>query len=442
MFHTKSLLLFTCFIITLSSCQDKEKRNVHLDSAKPHIIVIMADDVGLECFDAYAESEYKTPNITKLAREGKVFSYAYSQPLCTPSRMEIMTGKSNIYNYKYFELLPKGEYTFAHHLKQNGYRTCVGGKWQLTGISIPDSLLGTGMTPSQAGFDEHFVYQLHSKPKRYWGATYHFNNKEVSFPNTEYGPDYIVDEMVSFMERNAEQPMFLYYPMIHAHSPFQKTPFNIEEGKIDLKERYMGLIEYMDHLVGRLITKANDLGIRENTIFIFTTDNGTSKRITSKFGEREVIGGKGQTIDDGIHAPMIVNWKETIEPGQIDNSLVALYNIFPTLADIIGQPLAESEFGASFLPLLKDQEIKGFETTFGYFFPTRVAPRDNEEAIIFIQNRDWKLYADGRLIDKINDILEERPITIEKDDDQSRKVRITLKTLLDAKLSSAISSPF
>ncbi|MDX1686241.1 MAG: sulfatase-like hydrolase/transferase [Saprospiraceae bacterium] len=424
------LLISWILVLLMVSCSE-EPKTPHTDSARPHFLIIMADDVGRECFDAYGESEYETPNITRLAEEGKIFHYAYSQPLCTPSRVEIMTGMSNYYNYDYFEILPRSEKTFGDLAKEHGYVTCVGGKWQLTGVSIPDSLVGTGTMPEEAGFDEHYLYQLHSKPERYWGATYHFNGEEVNLWDHQFGPEVIVDEMVDFMERHYDQPMLIYYPMILAHAPFVKTPLNESTSELSPKERYMGMVKYMDALVGRLVKKTDDLGIRENTLIIFTTDNGTPKRFTSRFDGKEIAGGKGQTIDPGIHAPFVVNWKNTISSGEDSSSIVALYDIYPTLADILGDTLTDPRMGTSLWPQLKSSNEAHRPHMLGYFFPTRNAPREDDKEVIFVQNKSWKLYQDGRLIFKPKDPREEQPILPGDDTDRSRIIRDSLKSIME-----------
>lgn len=437
MTHSYIWIVAAGLFLFIASCTEKPKK-VHTDSTRPHFLIIMADDVGRECFSAYNASEFETPNISRLAASGKVFDYAYSQPLCTPSRVEMMTGKSNYFNYDYFEILPKGERTFAHFLKSMGYATCVGGKWQLTGVSILDSLKGTGMDPNEAGFDEYYLYQLHSKPKRYWGATYHFNGEEVNLWENQYGPEIIVDNLIDFMDRNADEPMFLYYPMILAHAPFKKTPLNASETGLSAKERYKGMVLYIDHLVGRLVDKLEDLGIRDNTFILFTTDNGSSKRFTSQFGDRKVVGGKGQTIDDGIHAPFIVDWGDTITHGKVDETMVSLYDIFPTMMDVLGQTPDDPQMGHSFLPFLLDRpDATGNEVHFGYFHPTRNVPREGEKEVIFVQGPRWKLYRDGRLIDKANDLTEIDPIMEEEDNDTSAAVRERLLHHMDSVLSMA-----
>jgi arylsulfatase A len=145
-----------------------------------HVVHIMADDIGIECFGCYGGTDYKTPRIDELAAKGLLFSHAYSQPLCTPTRLEIMTGRDNHRNWRYFGILPPEEKTFGHLMQDFGYKTCIAGKWQLQSYDPPDypnaaERRGTGMHPREAGFDSYSLYHsLHTENKgsRYANPTF------------------------------------------------------------------------------------------------------------------------------------------------------------------------------------------------------------------------------------------------------------------------------
>ena len=124
-------------------------------NGKPNIILIMADDLGYECLGCYGSASYKTPVLDELAATGVRFEHCYSQPLCTPSRLKIMTGKNNFRNYTYFGALAPKEKTFGHMMKNAGYATCIVGKWQLAARDR-----GEGIYPKAAGFDEHCLWQV------------------------------------------------------------------------------------------------------------------------------------------------------------------------------------------------------------------------------------------------------------------------------------------
>ena len=155
-----ALILF-CMVIQ-AMAQEKDFRS-------PNIILIMADDLGYETLGINGSDDYQTPNLDKLAKEGMNFTQTYSMPLCTPSRVQIMTGKYNFRNYIGFGLLKPEEPTFAHYLKQSGYNTFVAGKWQLYGNAGQHELAGgqIGTLPESAGFDEYFLWQVQALGSRY-----------------------------------------------------------------------------------------------------------------------------------------------------------------------------------------------------------------------------------------------------------------------------------
>ena len=190
----------------------------HLLSAddKPNVILIMADDIGYECYGAYGSEFYSTPNIDKLASEGARFDHAYSAPLCTPSRVKIMTGRYGLRNYTEFYNMELSQPTFAKMVKQNGYKTVIAGKWQLS----PENFQG----PFEAGFDEYMLWNFQDKAPRYRAPTLYQNGKRVAVTEDDYGPELVSDFICDFIERNKNEPFVAYYPMIHVHSPFDPTP--------------------------------------------------------------------------------------------------------------------------------------------------------------------------------------------------------------------------
>lgn len=174
---------------------------------RPNIVLIMADDMGFECVGANGGESYKTPNLDNLAVTGVRFEQCYSQPICTPSRVQIMTGIYNSRNYLRFGLLDPQAYTFGNLLKDAGYATCVVGKWQLDGGFD---------APGRFGFDEYCLWQVTRRPNRYPNPGLEVNGQEIDYKNGQYGPDIVSDYACDFIERHAggDQPFFLYYPMI------------------------------------------------------------------------------------------------------------------------------------------------------------------------------------------------------------------------------------
>ncbi len=150
-----------------------------------------------------------------MAATGLRFSHCYSQPLCTPSRVQLMTGKYNVRNYTVFGRLEASQTTFAQRLRDAGYATCIVGKWQLG----EDAAL-----PSHFGFDEHCLWQLLRRPSRYANPGLEINGRLVDEPPGRYGPDIVADYACDFIGRHRGQPFLLYYPMILTHCPFEPTP--------------------------------------------------------------------------------------------------------------------------------------------------------------------------------------------------------------------------
>ena len=240
---------------------------------RPNIVMIMADDLGYECITANGGQSYKTPVLDQLASDGVRFEHCYAQPLCTPTRVKLMTGKYNVRNYTRFGVLDLGESTFGNLLRDAGYATCIVGKWQLGKDSNG---------PKHFGFDEHCLWQVTNRPSRFPTPGLETNGKLQTFPG-KYGPNVCVDYACDFIRRHRDQPFLLYYPMILTHCPFEPTPDSADwdpssPGSKTYKgdAKYFGdMVTYMDKLVGRLIKQLEDAGVRDNTLFIFTGDNGT-----------------------------------------------------------------------------------------------------------------------------------------------------------------------
>jgi arylsulfatase A len=258
---------------------------------KPNIILIMADDLGYETIGAYGNDDKLTPNLDKLAGTGMLFENCYSTPLCTPSRVQLMTGKYNNRNYIGFGLLDPTETTFAQALQKQGYKTAITGKWQLFGYEKQWELAGgrKGSRPENTGFDKFTVWQVDEVGSRYKDPVLYSDNRKNTTHKGKYGEDVFVEYIENFMEENKEKPFMVYYPMCLTHDPFTPTPFSEDFDKFDPKSKadnpkyFKDMVKYMDHIIGRLTAKLDKLGLREETIIIFTGDNGTSPQITSRF---------------------------------------------------------------------------------------------------------------------------------------------------------------
>ena len=160
------------------------------ESPKRNIILIMADDVGYECFGCYGSRQYRTPRLDKMAAGGVRFTNCHSTPLCTPSRVKIMTGRDNVRNYVDFGFFPKGEKTFSEMLKAKGYATCFSGKWQLE---------GAGVNPEDIGFDEICKLDTKGSWPRYWDTEFRINGKRIPAKRGVYGPDVFTKFVTDFI---------------------------------------------------------------------------------------------------------------------------------------------------------------------------------------------------------------------------------------------------
>ncbi|MAV78845.1 MAG: hypothetical protein CBD31_00330 [Flavobacteriaceae bacterium TMED171] len=343
------------------------------DSNRPNIILIMADDLGYECINSYGGTSYKTPFLTELAVSGMQFENTHSQPICTPSRVKLMTGRSNKKNHVKFGFLDPKEKTFSQVLRKEGYATMIAGKWQLNGAEAKLKGYQNLSRPNHFGFDEFILWQLSTsgrdstgRDKRYVNPRININGEVYEDNQGKYSVDMMVNYINDFIERKKNQPFLVYYPMILTHCPFDPTPHSKDWDPTDLgsksykgNAKYFGdMVSYMDFSIGRIVKQLDQLGLRENTIILFTGDNGTDLPIVSMMDNTPVVGGKGSTTDNGTHVPLIVNWKGVIRPNSKSDVMVDLSDFFPTLCDLVGITL-DSSFdldGVSFYPQLIGKE--------------------------------------------------------------------------------------
>jgi arylsulfatase A len=376
------------------------------ETRQPNIILIMADDLGYECITANGGQSYQTPNLDKLAAGGMRFERCYVQPLCTPTRVQLMTGQYNVRNYIAFRTLDRDATTFAHPLKQAGYVTGIAGKWQL----------GQGKKlPQRFGFDEAYLWQHTRRPPRYANPGLEFNGEERDFTNGEYGPDIINDFAIDFVTRHKDEPFFLYYPMILTHGPFPPTPDSPDwnptakqDNDGDDPKHFADMVAYMDKLVGQLVGKLDELRIRDNTLVMFLGDNGTGKGLTSQFKGKPYPGGKGLTNARGMHVPLIANWPGRVPAGKVNDDLVDSTDFFPTFCEIadVEVPTSLKIDGRSFAPQLRGEPGKPRDWIYMWYAKDG-GPKAQSE---FAMTKSLKLYGDGRVFDLRNDPFEETPM--------------------------------
>jgi len=361
-----------------------------------NIVLIMADDFGYECIRANGGG-YATPNIDRLAEEGIRFDHCYANPLSTPSRVQLMTGKYNVRNYTAFATLDRKEITFANLLQESGYATCIAGKWQLG--KEEDA-------PGHFGFDQSCLWQHTQKATdaqkcdtRYAHPVIDINGETTHFPQNSFGPDIYCDFVLDFIRGNKARPFFVYYPMTLTHSPFVSTP-DSEEWSPVRSATYRGdpvhfpdMVEYTDKLVGRILDELEKLHLKENTLVIFTGDNGTATSIVSLLNGKPYVGGKGKTTDAGTHVPLIVYHPEG-QTGKVNNNLIDFTDFLPTLCEVAKvdiQSLSTLD-GKSFLPQLKGETNHTRQWVYCWYAPQQAY---DEKATVFARTHKYKLYRSG-----------------------------------------------
>ena len=348
-----------------------------------------------------------------------------------------MTGKYNYRNYEDFGYLNPDQKTIGNLLQDAGYATCIAGKWQLNGLNRNNTGNQDVNRPFHFGFDEYCLWQLHHKSsdgERYADPLITRNGEDLAGNEDAYGPDIFCDFVLDFIDRNAGNPFFVYYPMVLVHDPFVPTPDSPEWS--DKTRRYENdtiyfddMMAYTDKIAQRVINKLKEEEVWENTIFIFTADNGTHPSVISGTCSGQVQGGKGYSINSGNHVPFLASWKAQYKEGKVVNQLVDFADILPTFCEAAG--INKSKYftdGKSFLSLLKGKKPAGKNEALIHYTPRwgRDFPHSR-----WVMDADYKLYRDGRFFNTTDDPLEKDPL--EYPTPPERKVKLRFRKILDAK---------
>lgn len=401
-----------------------------------NIVLIMADDSAADNYGCYGSTHFATPRLDSLAAAGALFTHCYSQPVCTPSRVELMTGRRGIRNYVAFGTLDRGEVTFGTMMKNAGYATAVAGKWQLHGGP-------NGSLAPDCGFDTYCLWDYPGgKGERYWKPGIVRDGKPLETTREEYGPDIFTDFIIEFIEENKDRPFFAYYPMVLVHAPHRRTPDSepgqARGGSRDPLELFADMTAYADKCVGRIVDALEEHGLRENTVVIYTTDNGTARGLTYPFRDELRRGEKAYATDGGSHVPLILSCPGTVPPGIVSDDLVEFSDFMPTLAEIGGAALPGVELdGISFWPQCRGEQGDPREWILQYYY-TEFAPAAeahgqglNGREIIWAQNQVYKLYRDGSLY-SLADRHEESPIPLGEGQEAAETARGILQGALDS----------
>jgi len=390
------IIIFLVFGILFLSCKKNEKKvavnyNQNNINHKPNIIYILADDLGYGDLSIYGQKKFKTPNIDKLAKSGLIFTQHYSgSTVCAPSRSTLMTGMHTghtvVRGNK--EIQPEGQYpipdntyTIAEALKKAGYQTGAFGKW---GLGYP----GSEGDPTSQGFDTFFGYNCQRLGHNYYPRHLWSNNDSIVLTKNKgknkgtYAPKLIHDKTLDFIEQNKEKPFFAYVASIIPHAELIAPEETIKKyrGKFEPEKPYVGtddgpnyrngpyesqkepnatfvaMIEILDNQVGEIVKKINDLGLQNNTIIVFTSDNGPHREggANPKYfnSNGKFRGFKRDLYEGGIRVPMMVSWPGMIAPNSTTDHISAFWDVFPTFTDIVGIDTPKNLDGISFLPTL------------------------------------------------------------------------------------------
>lgn len=331
----------------------------------PNIVFILLDDLGKEWISCYGAKDVDTPNIDKLANGGMRFNNVYSMPQCTPSRMCLLTGQYPYRNgwVNHWDVPRWGSARYdvdayacnlGLMMRKAGYATAIAGKWQLNDFRVEPSAL------DRAGFDDWCMWtggEGNNPPsnKRYWNPYIVTKNKPAQTYPEAFGPDMFSDFVIDFARchKDEKKPFFIYYPMVLTHTPFTTTPHEPDaETNVG---KHKAMVRYTDFLLGRLVEALDAMKIREDTLLIFTSDNGTCGDLVGHIGERAIPGGKAKTIEPGVNIPFIASWPGSIPAGGISEALVDFTDMIPTFADIARQtvPGEDKVDGSSIAPYLR-----------------------------------------------------------------------------------------
>jgi arylsulfatase A len=383
--------------------------------AKPNIVFILSDDVGLGDIGCCG-GPFKTPRLDALAAGGIRFEHCYSTPLCGPSRCQFLTGRypfrtGLINNQSRNAVAPGREVMIPTVMKKAGYVTASVGKWG-------QICLG----PGEWGFDEYLSFPGSG---RYWRAQttfYTVNGERKNLPARTYLPGIMHQFIVDFLARHKDQPFFLYYPMSHIHGPIVRTPES--QPGASAAQLYAANVAYMDKLVGQLLDELDRLHLRQKTLVMFAGDNGTARFgvQAATVNGRAISGQKGTMLEGGSRVPLLVDWPGVTPAGKVSHDLIDFSDFFPTFAELADAPLPAGVKidGHSFAAQIRGQ--KGTPREWVY---VELNGRS------YVRDARFKLMRNGDLFDLAEAPFAELPVAASTTDPLARAARLNLQKVLD-----------
>jgi arylsulfatase A-like enzyme len=386
---------------------------------KPNVVLIVIDDLGQRDLACYGSTFYKTPNIDKMAKDGLRFTDYYAAcPVCSPTRASILTGRypqrMNITDWipgrkdmpeqrlnrpAIRNELPLDEVTIAAVLQKAGYATGHIGKWHLG---------GKGFEPTKHGFDLNIAGDETGTPRSYFAP---FENKTGKMPGLEkaeegeYLTDRLALEAEKFIEANKSKPFFLYLPHYGVHTPLRAKQAIIDKYKVtpthgkQSNPTYAAMVESMDEAVGRVLKKLDDLKLSDNTLVLFTSDNGGLATLegmpfapTFNAPLRE---GKGYLYEGGVRVPLIAKWPGKIKPGSTTDQVACSIDLFDTILAATGTKCDSKRDGVSLLPVFKGERLSQREIYWHYPHYANQGSRPGA-AVRFQEFKLIEYYEDGR----------------------------------------------
>ncbi|HLW67137.1 MAG TPA: sulfatase [Gemmataceae bacterium] len=393
---------------------------------RPNIVFILADDLGINDLGCYGRKDQQSPNIDRLATQGMRFTCAYAQPVCSPSRAAILTGKDparlhittflpgrgdapsqKLLHPKIAMQLPLEEKTLNQRLKEIGYVSACIGKWHLG---------GQGFGPKEHGFDFVHAGQANTKPSDSEGG------------KGEYD---LTTQALKFLEQNKDKPFFLYLAHNNPHVPLAAKPELVAKYKDSFNPVYAAMVETLDDSVGMVLKRLDELKLADNTIVVFTSDNGglhvlegpnTPATLNTLFRA-----GKGFLYEGGLRVPLIVRWPGKVAAGKVEDEQVINSDWVPTFLEMCGLKIPEGMDGVSIARLLQGEKLPARPL----FWHSPHYMNQGSRPGGAIRIGDWKLiedYEDHRLelFNLKEDIGEQRDLSADEKI-RAAKMRNTLK---------------